>query len=235
MARTTTWTSPTVALDENHARPLRRSRQLPNGRAVAGGLLVATATVGSFAAYTRAATGPQHAYLVIRDSVRLGGRLTPADLALVRMDLPTSLREQAFDDPASVVGTVLVAPLAAGELLQRSDVVRRVGGASNSEVTFAVERTHASGAIQSGERVDVYGTFGSGRDSITREIVRQALVVVFSANRSSLNDPTDLMTVALGTQSDVLALIDAVQNARLTIVRPPATDTSAGSVSNAAS
>src|SRR5438132_1082243 len=67
---------------DGRARPLRRRRALPSGRAVAGGLLVALALIGIYAAYTGATAPPRRSYVVAAHDIAVGSRLEPKDLTV---------------------------------------------------------------------------------------------------------------------------------------------------------
>ena len=110
----------------DEGRPVLRRKGLPSGRAVTGALLVAVAAVGVFAAIQNANKGPSTEYVVVRDAVPLGERLT-ADERRVAQDRAAAVvgRRGRFTGIDQVVGDVTIAPLAAGELVQRSSVVRR--------------------------------------------------------------------------------------------------------------
>src|SRR5688500_15969628 len=81
------------------ARSVRRRRGLPGSRAVVGGLLVATAAVGLFAAASTSGQGPRQTYVVARHELNAGTRLAATDLELVPMELAPSLRARAFSTP----------------------------------------------------------------------------------------------------------------------------------------
>src|SRR4051812_23452426 len=97
-------------------RPIARRRGLPNGRALAGGLLVSLAALGIFAAYRGAAAGPSGAYVVARHDLTVGSRIGPGDVSVVRMDLPAGVRRSAFTRVSGVIGATVVGPLSDGEL-----------------------------------------------------------------------------------------------------------------------
>ncbi len=199
-------------------RPLRRRRSLPGTRAVAGGLLVAAAAVGLFAAYARVEGGPAERYAVVRHDVAAGARLQESDLALEPMDLPPALRARAFAKLSDVVGTTVLSPLAAGELVQPSVLVLTRSTDSSRSLSFPVDPTHL-GSLKQGERIDVLATFGTGADAWTSVVLRQALVVAVDRPKSSLGDSgSPMVTVAVGDVAEELAMAHAVALAKLTVV-----------------
>lgn len=199
-------------------RTLRRRQGLPGTRAVAGGLLVAAAAVGLFAANARLQGGPQHSYAVVRHDVAAGTRLQASDVVLEAMDLPAALRARAFGRLSDVVGTTVLAPLAAGELVQPSALVITRDADAARTLSFPVERTRL-GSLKQGERIDVLATFGTGVDAWTAVVLRQAMVVAVDRSKSSLGDAgSAVVTVAVADAADEVALAHAVALAKLTVV-----------------
>lgn len=193
---------------------------------MAGGLLVAVAAVGLFAAYARLQGGPDESYAVVRHDVAAGSRLQESDLVLEPMDLPPALKARAFSSLADVVGTTVLSPLVAGELVQPSGLVITRSAESARSVSFPVERTHL-GALKQGERIDVLATFGSGAEAWTAVVLRQAQVVAVDRSKTSLGDSgSPVVTVAVADVAEELALAHAVALAKLTVVvatgAPPA-------------
>src|SRR5437764_3977477 len=126
------------------ARPLRRRRPLPGGRAVVGGFLVMTAAVGIFAAYTGATTGHGVSYVVARRSLAVGQRITAADLTTAPMVLsPTIGSELAFRDPGRLVGALVVGPVQGGELIQASSVVAGADAMGDRQLSFPIAAARA--------------------------------------------------------------------------------------------
>lgn len=207
----------------NGARPtrtVRRRRGLPGSRAVVGGLLVAAAAVGLFAAASRNGDDPRRSYVVARHDLAAGARLQAADLAVAPMDLAPALRSRTFESPQPLLGTTLVAPLAAGELVQASAVVDRRGDAASRELTFTLDRGEMGAAIKLGERADLLATYGTGGDAFTAVVVRQALLVGIDRPRTSAGDNGPAtVTVAVDDPNDALALAHAIQLAKITLVR----------------
>ncbi len=199
-------------------RPLRRRRTLPGGRAVFGGLLVAASAVGLFAAYAQASARHKTSYVVARHAVTPGTQLGPSDLSVSAMDLPPELRSRAFQRVTEVAGNTLVAPLAAGELVQASALVASRPGAAARVMSFPVERSHL-GPVKPGERVDVLATFGTGADAFTTIVLSQAQIVEVDRSKSALGDDGSVvLTVGVDDPADAVALAHAVQLAKLTVV-----------------
>jgi Flp pilus assembly protein CpaB len=208
-------------------RQVRRHRKLPGSRAVAGGLLVAVAAVGLFAAYTGINGGPRHSYVVAARAIAAGTRIQPGDLMVEPMDLPARLRARVFTDRSVLVGATAVTKLEAGELVQPSAVVAKGGDAPGRELSFPVERGHLSATLEEGERVDLLATFGSGNESFTNMVLHDAQVVSIERAKSGLGDPgTAVVAVSVTDDHDEVALAHAIQQAKLTVVRttgaPPA-------------
>lgn len=74
------------------SRQLRRTRRLPAGRAVVGGFLVASASLGVFALSGAGGSGPASSFVVVAPgaSVIAGQVIEAGDVGLVPLDLPPS-------------------------------------------------------------------------------------------------------------------------------------------------
>lgn len=205
----------------NGARPLRRRRALPGGRAVVGGFLVALAAVGIFAGYTGATADTTDPYLVARRDLPLGHRLTRADLGALPMDLPSPLRARAYRDPAKLVGAVLIGPVSKGELVQSSVVLSGRAGTGDREISFEIESARAvNGQLRRGELVDVLATYGTGADGYTVLVVGGARVADRSEAQGTLaDDGNEVVTLALPSSTDTMAVAHAVSAGTVTLVR----------------
>ena len=203
------------------ARPLRRSTPLPTARAALGGFLVAVSALGIFATASRAAAGPTTRFVVARADLPVGTRLTADDLRTLPMELPTTLaRGRAFRSAQALVGATTVGPVREGELVQAGDVVRKRSGADELELSFAVDAARAvAGSLGAGDRIDVLATFGSGGSAYTVVVVRQALVLDAERSGNTLDRGRQLVTVALRSTDEALALTHAVNAGDVTVVR----------------
>ncbi|MGI8574501.1 MAG: SAF domain-containing protein [Egibacteraceae bacterium] len=210
--------------DGQATRPLRRRRGLPSGRAVVGGFLVAAAAVGVFAAYTNAMGPPTSSYLVAVEPAPAGDRLEASDLALVAMELPPEIGGQAYTDPAAVVGAVTVAPLGAGELIQTGDIAASSGPPAPRELSFRIDAAKAvQGSLQTGERIDVLATYGTGPDGYTLTVAGAVPVLGVESAGGELGTQRELVVrVGVDDPADALALAHAVANGQMMIVRATA-------------
>jgi Flp pilus assembly protein CpaB len=201
-------------------RTAGRRPSLPNGRAVLGGLLVATAAIGTFAAWSGADDEPSTTYVVAARDLPVGRVVTPDDLDLVALDAPPSVAQQAFDSAELVVGQRTVAPLHTGELVQRSAVVVPEGARGGRQVSFAIEAADAlAGTLEEGEEVDLLATFGASASTSATQVVAAGAVVARLSEGDGAASGELVVLVTLPPTADVLAVTDAIRQGALTIVR----------------
>jgi hypothetical protein len=217
--------------DDAEVRAVRRARTLPGGRAVVGGLLVAAAAVGVFAAYLDAVAEPTTRYLVARADLEPGTRFESMDTVAASfesraVDLAPDLAARAvrLEDAELLLGRLLLAPLQPGQLLAPGDLVADGGVADAHKLSFAVEPSAAlAGDLRVGERLDVLATYGSGDGAYTVFVVRGVPLVARSgaggsSGLGSGGGPLTL-TVAVTSPEDVQALAHAVATADIVVTR----------------
>lgn len=195
---------------------VRRRRPLPGGRAALGGLLVAVAAVGTFAAASGATADPRQSFVVARGDVAVGQRLTRADLATGRMDLPSFVRRRAFaaSEVDELVGSVVIGPMARGELVQASSVVR--DAPEGRQVSLALDPARAVGGdLQAGEFVDVLATV----DGSTSTVVRSARVAAVRDRGGLAGADSLVVTLDVPTEEAAVAVTRAVDAGHVTLVR----------------
>lgn len=192
-------------------------------RAVAGGTLVALAFIGVAQAHAAAGGPPPDTFVAAARTVAPGTVLGPDDLALVAGDLPPATIERTFAAPDELVGARTLAPLAPGEPLLASQVApAATPGPPGPEVAVAVPAERAlAGDLRPGEAVDLLASFPVGP---TRPVAADALVLaVGRPGDGLLAGPTDLvLTLRLPDADDLTQVVAAVDNGRLTVVRPGA-------------
>lgn len=198
----------------------RRRPAIPNGRAIAGGFLVALAGLTTFAA-SRATGAAEHGYVVATHAVPAGQRITAADLATKSMLLPGSLATaQAFGSVAEVAGMVAGAPISAGELVQRSDVLSPAGTRGTREISFSLPSGHAlEGNLRPGDSVDVLATYGTWPAASTVAVLQGATVVASSASSGLGGSGRCAVTLAVRSARGVAGLVEALDAAQVYLVR----------------
>lgn len=217
---------PTAPTTAHAGRPPQNQRlagrrpALPNGRAVVGGLLVAAAAVGTFAVWSRADDAPSTRFVVATRDLPVGEVLDDGDLELVALDAPAGIAGRAFDTPGPVVGQRTVAPLAEGELIQRSAIVVPEGDGDGRQVSFAIDVADAlAGTLEEGETVDLLVTYGGTAAESTTEVVAAGATVARLANDVEDIDGQAVVLLSVPDETDVLAVTNAVRQGALTIVR----------------
>ncbi|MFN0092782.1 MAG: hypothetical protein ACKVWR_21315, partial [Acidimicrobiales bacterium] len=154
---------------------------LPGGRAALGGLLVAVAAVGAFVAASPPEGDRGEPYLAVAVPVAAGSPVPAEALITVRAQLAPEQAAQLIPAAAAaeLTGALALAPLAPGDLVQRSAV--RVAAEGGSEpalrsLSLSLPPTRADGgALKPGDRVDVLVTVGAGGDART-QVVADAVV-----------------------------------------------------------
>lgn len=211
-------------------RSLRPRGGLPSGRAVIGGFLVAVAAVGTFVAYSLANAPPQTSYLVATADIAQGQTVDVGRLGRIVMHLPDPLSQTTYQDPDQVVGTVALAPIREGQLLQQGMLAATTEQRLH-EVSFSVPSDRAfagSDPLQPGEHIDVIATYSAGQRDFSRDVVRGALVLAVGAPGSDglASRDRQRITVGLADPEEVVALTHALEAAAVSIVRVRAFDTS---------
>lgn len=216
--------------DGDAARTIRPRRSLPGGRAVVGAFLVVVATVGTFGAYLSATAAPDTSFLVATRGFEIGHVLTEEDVTgtaagfqPVAIALPEEQAARSVasaGDARALLGTVVVAPIAAGDLVQRSqvvDVAARGDGVTMS-LSVPVDRALA-GRIGAGERVDLIATFTVDGGSETRLVAADVVVVASSGAGEGLNGGRVTLTVELPDRTTAQQLQHAVDTAQVAVLR----------------
>ncbi len=199
-------------------KPLRR---LPGGRAVVGGFLIAASAVATFGAFTAAVGGASGSYVVVTTDVRTGQRLSDADLGLVSLDLPPDQHRLAFTELGVLDGATALAPLAAGQLVQTSDVAKPAGGSDRAQISLALDPGNALGGdpalLGEGERVAVIVTYTQAGTAETATVSSDAEVVrVFGGDETG---PGGLTIVLAVPPSDLEPIAQASAAGVVTIAR----------------
>lgn len=172
-----------MATGEQSAGRIGVRASLPRGRAVVGGLLIATAAMGVFLAHDAATRTDQRRWVVARSDIAMGQRIEAGDLGLAPMQLAVDTAAHAFGEGDAVVGRTAAQPIAAGELVQHSALGRATAGdGPQRRLTVALPLARALGGdLRNGDHVDVVA---ASRDAAS-VVARHAMVAgVETASRS---------------------------------------------------
>jgi Flp pilus assembly protein CpaB len=205
----------------NGSRPLAASRRMPNGRAAVGALLVTLAALLLFTTARRNGSSVER-YVVASRPLAIGSTVAAGDLTTAAIHLPAGAsRAHAFTRPAALVGAVVVAPVAAGELVQASAVVAASSTPGARQMSVPVDAARAvGGRLNPGEFVDVLATFGTGADAFTVPVVSGARVVSRSATGTGLGDSkNEVIVIEVRDAGDAIAVAHAIAAGQLSFVR----------------
>lgn len=186
---------------------------------------MAIAAIGLVTAFQRAGAGPDARYVVARVDLAPGTVLAAEHLGTQRMELPEGLAARSFglDESEDLIGTVLTQAVAAGELVQLSDLRRGNGQVEQPayELSFSVDADRAvDGELRAGERVDVVATVGTGTAATTALVAERVLVLdVDRADGGGFGTDRQVVTVALDDQVSVIAVTAAADSGTITLVR----------------
>lgn len=199
-------------------RRIEPSIGLPSGRAVVGGLLMAVAAVATFLAYQQAGQPQVERVYAARVDLRVGDVLAADDLTAIDVDL-AGHGLGVYRDAGRLVGQVVTAPVAAGELVVDSAVAHPEEYQPGVEMTLTVPDERAlGGAVRAGQHVDVFATW---RSDLTEIIAVDATVLdVRADDGGALGAGTGLVSVRLGLADArwVDALVHAQAQGDLTLV-----------------
>ena len=225
---------PRAAANEDRSRRPRtlvagRAAVLPGSRAVLGALLCILAALLTLTAYSKANKPPTTRYVVASADLEPGATIEAGDLQLVTMRLPSPVRSRVISRMDDLLDATVLGPVAKGELIQIGNVIKKAGGPKSREFSFPVEAAFAdAGRVRSSDRVDVLATFGSGESAETRVIAAGALVAHVDHPSGGLGAARETLVVTLAITSDMdpLALAGAVANAKIMLLRTTGTTSS---------
>ena len=157
--------------------------------------------------------------------VDAGEVIAASDVVVHDLRLDDTVAAQTFSDSTSVVGSVALGPLSAGQLLQKNSIVepRMIDGATvaaSHELTIPVPAERTPPTLHRGEIISILATTGSGDRAETAVVVADAIVLAIGEPTGSLSARgVRQLTLALPDPSTVVATAHAAQVADLTIVR----------------
>ncbi len=210
-----------MTTDHPGAETLGRRSSMPNGRAVIGGLLIAVSGIGLVVAYESANQPPGTKWLVARRPVPAGSPITTEDLGYATLGLIDEVSAHSFNAPSQLIGRIALHDLGTSELISTSDVGDRATPRASAarEVAIELERARAlNGTLRRGDVVDVAAT--GAEPASTRVIVDGAIVISVDDGSSGGIGGTNTVrvTLAIANEEAALAVIDANEHDKVTIV-----------------
>ena len=205
------------------ARPA--SRRIST-RAIFGALLITFALIAGVLLARHSSAPPVKRVVVAARAVAPGERITAADLTIDEVPSTDRFDEHRFTDPARLEGAVALAPLAVGDVVQRSAVLTGSSTDPSWEFSFPVDRDRAmNGELKPGEHIDVLATYGTGLDATTIVVARDATLLRSTDAKSAMGSSSSIVIdVSLRTADQVLDVAHAAQVAHVTLVRTTRTD-----------
>ncbi len=211
---------PVTGPPEDASRVIRPRRGLPGGRAVVGGLLVAVAAVGIFAAVSGAGRGPSTRYYVAARDISAGTTLSDDDLEAVAIEVPDRLKGRVFSDADVLIGAITVGPLSEGELVQAGGLAT---GADAEIPTFSVAVAKAdanAGELSRGDYVQVLATYGTDTAATTVTLSTEARIVSLSEEDDSLAAAGQVVVrLQVPTAEERIAVINATTSGKISLIR----------------
>ena len=223
MSMAAAWTARTRVAGEDAEASPRRVRagaaRLPRGRAVLGGLLVATSAVLLLVAHDAVTRRDQRHWLVATGDIPVGHRIAAGDLGLAAMDLGSLTSRHAFEDPDRVVGQVARQPIGSGELVQASAIgPTSAPTGTGRRLTLELTPSQAlDGALASGDRVDLVGT---GDDAGSTKVIAPGATVLHVGSRDDSLGSSDKLRVSLtvADEAAATAVIDGAVHGNVSLI-----------------
>ena len=200
-------------------RTLHRPHALPGRRAFAGAVLVTVAIVGLFAMFARAESSTGVPVIVAAHDLPAGTRLSSGDLRVITVRVPAETRSHVFRSTDELSGRVLTGRINAGEMIQRSSVIRGGEQPPFRELTVLVDSEQLQ-AVEEGDTVDVLVTTGTGVTARTDVAAGGARILRIARRSSSLgSEGRTGVTFAVGSFDDITRVVQAAHAGSLTLVR----------------
>jgi Flp pilus assembly protein CpaB len=196
---------------------------LPGPRSIFGGLLVLVAMLGTFAVATNMDGRDEHPVVIAARDVPAGSTLRRSDLVIQQMRLSPGTLARTTSDPDRLVGTVLLGPVARGELVQQGAVRDKRDDTTPFEVSFATPQARALGGdLRSGETVDVLAASRAGNDSsgTAKVVASDVHVLRVTQSGTSLGKSGDVtVTLGVASRADAVSIGSAVDAGDITLIR----------------
>ncbi len=197
-------------------------RFLPGGRAIIGAALCTAAVAITGIAYAKSTEQPTIAVLIAKSPIEVGQTLSADDVRSTRVAKDPSLLRNSVLSIADIQGTIALGPIAPGDLIQRSSLLRKEGGAGSREVSIAVESSAAAGGrIRSSDRVTIVATGTINGEPETEVIASNVLVLHVDRGTTGMAAGTSPLVVTLSADSetDPIRIVHAQATGKIALIR----------------
>jgi Flp pilus assembly protein CpaB len=193
---------------------------IPSTRALVGAGLIVLAALGIFVSFEHANAPTKQLFVVARGPLVAGHEITADDIALVSMQLPDVVSKRSFKTSSLVIGNTINITLARGELIQTS-MVSAGNNLASRQVVIALDAQHAlGGTLVANQKVDVVATNGSGSGAMTNILLKGTRVLAVTTQKQNIaSGTTYLVTLALDSDSDEVAITNAADVGKITLIR----------------
>jgi Flp pilus assembly protein CpaB len=202
-------------------RLIRPRRTLPGSRAIVGGILVAAAVLGTYAASTQSAKADMQTVVVATRDIAPGTRLQPGDVRTVKMQIDSALADRIVQSTSKLSGATSLAPLRSGDVIQSSGIAAASSSTPYLEVSFSLPASRAlDGSLRPGETVDILVTDKSVPSAVAHAAVSNAQVLRTQAGNGGMGQSEDLtITVGVKSRSEAAAVAAAIDHGQVTLLR----------------
>lgn len=195
---------------------------LPGSRSIVGGVLVAVAVLGTYAAATQTGKDDTHSVVIAARDIAPGTRLQATDFRVVKMELSPSLSDHVLQSPSKLAGATVLGPLTSGDVIQPSLIATAQSTTPYFEVSFSLPASRAlDGVLRSGETVDILVTDKANPAAIARSAASDVRVLrTQDSSGGGIGKSADItLTVGVNSRSDAAAVAAAVDQGDVTLVR----------------
>lgn len=202
-------------------RLIHKRTSILGTRAIAGGILVGLAAIGTFFLATGLRQQPLDTLVVASHDLPVGHQIVANDVRVITVPKSSALQQHGFGATKSVIGTSLLGPLQTGEVVQRGTALAKRGPTDTVEVSFSIPSARAlDGTLLSGETVDVLATSKSAAEPRATIAATNAKVLRAQASGGGIGRSSDVVvTLALPNRNDASTLTTAIDSGQLTLVR----------------
>jgi hypothetical protein len=189
---------------------------LPTGRAVLGGLLVALAALGLFTAWRQATAKDVRTYLVASEAIPANTAITAKQIATVKADITGAPAQRLFTNPDALIGKVTIGPLASGELITVSEIEAREKAPPAFEYAVSLSSEQAlAGQLHAGEKVAVMVS----DDRCTTVLSVDAVVQRIDGQGDTLSASKYIVNLRLANATQVLRLAHVGRDGAVSLAR----------------